>query len=158
MIAKGNVKIGIEWRFGSNWPGERCGAKTRKGTDCQRPANWPALISGGHLPNSLRVNTGWFTIWPLLFLAGLMLPQAGHANAALGSGCDQSWRCWRMANICAAPSLTLLVFPMSAGWSAHWLQIIGRWCVRWRPVWTIKTMIWPLSLPRRRIKSADLAR
>jgi hypothetical protein len=30
MIAKGNVKKGIEWRFGSNWPGERCGAKPEK--------------------------------------------------------------------------------------------------------------------------------
>jgi hypothetical protein len=39
MIAKGNVKIGIEWRFGDDWPGQRCGAKTRKGTACQRPAN-----------------------------------------------------------------------------------------------------------------------
>ena len=24
MIAKGNVKIGIEWRFGADWPGHRC--------------------------------------------------------------------------------------------------------------------------------------
>ena len=39
MIAKGNVKIGIEWRFGAGWPIQRCGAKTRKGTACQRPAN-----------------------------------------------------------------------------------------------------------------------
>ena len=39
MIAKDNVKIGIEWRFGADWPGQRCGAKTRKGTACQRPAN-----------------------------------------------------------------------------------------------------------------------
>tara|TARA_A100001011_G_C13912845_1_gene675802 strand:- start:236 stop:424 length:189 start_codon:yes stop_codon:yes gene_type:complete len=28
MIAKGNVKIGLEWRFGPEWPGQRCGAKT----------------------------------------------------------------------------------------------------------------------------------
>ena len=25
-------------RFGPSWPGERCGAKTRLGTECQRPA------------------------------------------------------------------------------------------------------------------------
>jgi len=25
--SKGNVKIGIEWRFGSDWPGKRCGVK-----------------------------------------------------------------------------------------------------------------------------------
>ena len=39
MIAKGNVLIGVETRFGANWPGQRCGAKTRRGTPCQRPAN-----------------------------------------------------------------------------------------------------------------------
>ena len=38
MIAKGNVKIGLETRFGPNWPGVRCGAKTRSGGKCQRPA------------------------------------------------------------------------------------------------------------------------
>ncbi|MDC0971444.1 HGGxSTG domain-containing protein [Alphaproteobacteria bacterium] len=39
MLTKDNVTIGIEWRFGSDWPGQRCGAKTRMGTACQRPAN-----------------------------------------------------------------------------------------------------------------------
>ena len=39
MLIKDNVSIGIEWRFGADWPGQRCGAKTRKGTECQRPAN-----------------------------------------------------------------------------------------------------------------------
>ena len=39
MLTKDNVTIGIEWRFGPNWPGQRCGAKTRKGTACQRAAN-----------------------------------------------------------------------------------------------------------------------
>ena len=24
MIAKGDVKIGVEWRFGADWPGHRC--------------------------------------------------------------------------------------------------------------------------------------
>jgi hypothetical protein len=38
MIAKGNVKIGLETRFGPDWPGIRCGAKTKKGGSCQRPA------------------------------------------------------------------------------------------------------------------------
>ena len=32
---------GIPWRFGTNWPGERCEAKTRKGTAGQRPAKLP---------------------------------------------------------------------------------------------------------------------
>ena len=39
MLTKGNVKIGIEWRFGPDWSGQRCGAKTRQGTGCRRPAN-----------------------------------------------------------------------------------------------------------------------
>jgi len=38
MIAKGSVEIGIETRFGPNWPGERCGARTKAGGACQRPA------------------------------------------------------------------------------------------------------------------------
>ena len=31
MLTKGNVKIGLEWRFGPDWPGQRCGAKTSEG-------------------------------------------------------------------------------------------------------------------------------
>ena len=33
-----NLEKGIPWRFGPDWPGQRCGAKTRKGMPCQRPA------------------------------------------------------------------------------------------------------------------------
>jgi len=39
MLTKDNVTIGIEWRFGPDWPEQRCGAKTRRGTACQCPAN-----------------------------------------------------------------------------------------------------------------------
>ena len=39
MLTKDNVTIGIELRFGPDWPGQRCGAKTRRGTACQCPAN-----------------------------------------------------------------------------------------------------------------------
>lgn len=38
MLTKGEVTIGLETRFGPNWPGLRCGAKTRSGGKCQRPA------------------------------------------------------------------------------------------------------------------------
>jgi len=38
MIAKGNVTIGLETRFGPDWPGVRCGARTKVGGKCQRPA------------------------------------------------------------------------------------------------------------------------
>jgi hypothetical protein len=50
MLIKDNVTIGIEWRFGADWPGQRCGAKTRKGTACQRPAskrNGRCRVHGG---------------------------------------------------------------------------------------------------------------
>ena len=36
-----NLEKGIPWRFGPNWPGQRCGAKTRKGKPCQAPAKQP---------------------------------------------------------------------------------------------------------------------
>ena len=29
----------VAWHFGPDWPGKRCGAKTRSGTPCQRPGN-----------------------------------------------------------------------------------------------------------------------
>ena len=31
------LEKGIPLRFGSDWPGQRCDAKTRKGTACQKP-------------------------------------------------------------------------------------------------------------------------
>ena len=30
MLIKNDVTIGIEWRFGPDWPGQRCGAKIVK--------------------------------------------------------------------------------------------------------------------------------
>ena len=33
-----NLQKGIPWRFGPDWPGQRCGAKTRRGTACLKPA------------------------------------------------------------------------------------------------------------------------
>ena len=38
------------WRFGPDWPGRRCLAKTRRGTPCQKPAltgNARCQIHGG---------------------------------------------------------------------------------------------------------------
>ena len=40
MFQKGH-KIGSATRFGKEWPGVRCAAKTRKGSPCQRPARLP---------------------------------------------------------------------------------------------------------------------
>ena len=49
-LTKGNVTIGIQTRFGPNWPGQRCLAKTRRGTECQRAAykhNGRCRLHGG---------------------------------------------------------------------------------------------------------------
>ena len=32
------VKVGFNTRFGDHWPGARCGAKTRRGSPCLKPA------------------------------------------------------------------------------------------------------------------------
>ena len=49
-LTKGNVNIGINTRFGPNWPGIRCLAKTRRGTKCQSTAykhNGRCRLHGG---------------------------------------------------------------------------------------------------------------
>lgn len=37
-ITKDISELGRATRFGPKWKGKRCGAKTRRGTECQRPA------------------------------------------------------------------------------------------------------------------------
>ena len=49
-LTKGNVTIGIHTRFGPNWQGVRCLAKTRRGTKCQSAAykhNGRCALHGG---------------------------------------------------------------------------------------------------------------
>jgi len=49
-LTKGNVTIGVHTRFGPNWPGIRCLAKTRRGTECQSAAykhNGRCRLHGG---------------------------------------------------------------------------------------------------------------
>ena len=38
-VTKSIAELGRATRFGRDWPGERCGAETRRGTECQRPAH-----------------------------------------------------------------------------------------------------------------------
>ena len=40
-MTNANLEKGIPWRFGPDWPGPRCEARTRRGTPCQRPARLP---------------------------------------------------------------------------------------------------------------------
>ncbi len=50
-MTKANLKLGIPWQFGPNWPGQRCEARTRKGTLCQRPGtkrNGRCKLHGGN--------------------------------------------------------------------------------------------------------------
>ena len=59
-LTKGNVKIGIQTRFGPNWQGIRCLAKTRRGTKCQRAAykhNGRCRLHGG-LATGARTQEG----------------------------------------------------------------------------------------------------
>ena len=37
-VTKSIAERGKATRFGADWPGRRCGAKTRRGTECRRPA------------------------------------------------------------------------------------------------------------------------
>jgi hypothetical protein len=37
-LASFNFQKGISWQFGPDWPGIRCLAKTRHGTECKKPA------------------------------------------------------------------------------------------------------------------------
>ena len=37
-VTKSIAERGKATRFGADWPGRRCGAKTRGGTECKRPA------------------------------------------------------------------------------------------------------------------------
>ena len=49
-VTKSISELGKATRFGANWLGKRCGAKTRRGTDCQRPAykhNGRCRLHGG---------------------------------------------------------------------------------------------------------------
>jgi hypothetical protein len=57
MLTKGAVKIGLNWRFGPDWPGQRCEARTRKGTPCQRPARLPVGRCRLHGGNSTGPRT-----------------------------------------------------------------------------------------------------
>ena len=40
-MTKVRFEVGNKWRFGPDWPGQRCCAKTRKGMPCQRGAKLP---------------------------------------------------------------------------------------------------------------------
>ena len=37
-LASFNLQKGISWQFGPDWPGQRCKARTRHGTECKKPA------------------------------------------------------------------------------------------------------------------------
>ena len=61
-VTKSISELGRATRFGPEWQGERCGAKTRRGTACQRPAYkrngrcglHGGLSSGARTPEGLQ--------------------------------------------------------------------------------------------------------
>lgn len=61
-VTKDISELGKATRFGPEWPGARCGAKTRRGTECQRPAHkrngrcglHGGLASGARTPEGLQ--------------------------------------------------------------------------------------------------------
>jgi len=59
-VTKHISELGKATRFGHDWQGERCGAKTRRGTECQRPAhkhNRRCSLHGGRSTGALRLQT-----------------------------------------------------------------------------------------------------
>jgi hypothetical protein len=56
-VTKANLKLGIPWQFGPNWPGQRCEARTRRGTLCQRPGTKRNGRCGLHGGNSTGPRT-----------------------------------------------------------------------------------------------------
>lgn len=63
MIRKGNVTIGLQTRFGPGWTGIRCGARTKLGGECQRPAvkkNRKEQIYFDRSPKALCLHYGAF--------------------------------------------------------------------------------------------------
>ena len=82
MLTKDNVTIGIEWRFGPEWPGQRCGAKTRRGTPCQRPArkvNGRCRLHGGR-------STGAKTQEGRAKIAAANMTNGQHTKAMIAKG------------------------------------------------------------------------
>ena len=53
QFTKGNT-IGNDTRFGADWQGKRCGARTKGGDPCQRPA----VVRTGRCPNHGGKSTG----------------------------------------------------------------------------------------------------
>ena len=59
-LTKHISELGKQTRFGPNWPGQRCLAKTRRGTECQRAAykhNGRCGLHGG-LSTGARTSEG----------------------------------------------------------------------------------------------------
>jgi hypothetical protein len=64
-MTNSNLEKGIPWRFGPDWPGHWCGAKTRNGTPCQRPAKQPVgrcrLQGGASTGPKTDAGLAWLT-------------------------------------------------------------------------------------------------
>ena len=69
---------GKSWELGPDWPGQRCGAKTRRGTPCQNPA----MAGKGRCCNHGGKSTGARTAAGLAKLEALHLKHGRFTKAA----------------------------------------------------------------------------
>jgi hypothetical protein len=80
-MTNSNLEKGIPWRFGPDWPGQRCGAKTRKGTPCQRAAKLPVGRCRLHGGDPQGPKDGG---WPGASYSGSYDPWEVHKGEACG--------------------------------------------------------------------------
>ena len=94
MIAKGKVQIGLSTRFGADWPGQRCGAKTHRGTACQRCQQTKRLLSRYVMTQADLASAD---IPPPEFLIAKWLPTDSYGIVFADRGVGKSWFCMALA-------------------------------------------------------------
>jgi hypothetical protein len=71
-LVKGNLRIGVHTRFGPNWPGKRCLAKTRRAQPVRGPhtstMGAARYMAGGQL--DLRLSGAYRAFQTLIFGTG----------------------------------------------------------------------------------------
>ena len=99
-MTNSNLEKGIPWRFGPDWPGQRCSAKTRKGTPCQRPAykrNGRCSLHGGRSTGP-KTEDGLARLTAARTTHGKYTKEkrvAAKRFADKAGRCGQNWLSWR---------------------------------------------------------------
>ena len=99
-MTNSNLEKGIPWRFGPDWPGQRCGAKTRRA----RPARGrrtsamdaaPCMVAD---PQDRRRRMAWRGLQRLVRPMVNTPKRSGQRPSVLqnrGARCEPSWLSWR---------------------------------------------------------------